>query len=184
MRVIAGKYRSRKLFEIKNEFTRPTMDRNREMVFNVLGQYFSSGVALDLFSGTGSMGIEAISRGVDFCYLVDKNSLAIETIKANVKSLKIENCEVFYGDYERFFLEHKNVKFDLVFLDPPYSLDVCETLLAFLDENDFLNDEALVLVEVLKGAHETKYSENYELLKIKPSTIMRFEFYKYRRKNK
>ena len=81
MRVIAGKYRHRVLKEVSNDYTRPTTDMNKEMIFNTLGQFFDGGVVLDLFSGTGSLGIEALSRGMDSGYFSEINDDTFESNK-------------------------------------------------------------------------------------------------------
>ena len=180
MRVIAGKYRSRLLYEISNEYTRPTKDKNREMVFNVLGQYFDGGVALDLFAGTGALGIEAISRGIDKCYFVDNNNLAHNVIKENLKSLKIDLSTLYKMDYRSFLSSYSHLKFDLVFLDPPYNLNVCYEILNELVKNEQINDGALIVIEVDVNLEKQSVDERLELLKEKEVRNTRFEFYEFR----
>ena len=101
MRVIAGKYRSRQLKSVKSDLTRPTTDKNKENLFNMIGPYFDGGVVLDLFGGSGGLGIEAMSRGMDELYSVDKQYKAFAVIKENVNMLKIDNAHVLKMDYRK-----------------------------------------------------------------------------------
>ena len=92
MRVIAGKYKKRQLKVPKSQLTRPTTDKNKENLFNMIGPYFQGGTVLDLFGGSGGLGIEAISRGCDVLYSVDHQYEAFKTIKENFSVLRLENC--------------------------------------------------------------------------------------------
>ena len=121
MRVIAGKYKSRQLKTVKSNLTRPTTDRNKENMFNIIGPYFQGGNVLDLFAGSGGLGIEALSRGCDFLYSVDHQYAAFQIIRENIRSLKIENAKVYKLDYRKALkkFSEEGIKFDLVLLDPP-----------------------------------------------------------------
>ena len=115
MRVIAGTFRSRILNEVESNNTRSTKDRVKEQIFNSVGPYFNGLSVLDLFSGSGSLGIEAISRGVDKCVFVDNDRLAIKVITDNILKLKIQDqsdiIQSLYGDY----INNTNEEFDLIF---------------------------------------------------------------------
>ena len=122
MRVIAGEFKSRQLKTVPSSLTRPTTDKNKENLFNMIGPYFEGGVCLDLFAGSGGLGIEALSRGMDTLYSVDKQLKAFLTIKENCRLLKIEDRTHLYKmdamkALEKFSQEH--ISFDLVLLDPP-----------------------------------------------------------------
>ncbi len=106
---------------------------------------------LDLFGGSGGLGIEAISRGCDTLYSVDKQYEAFKTIKENFALLQLENCYPLKMDYKKAlnYLKEKEIKFDYVFLDPPYGR-LIHDILFFLVENQMLNDEACIVVEELK----------------------------------
>ncbi|MDD3027028.1 MAG: 16S rRNA (guanine(966)-N(2))-methyltransferase RsmD [Erysipelotrichaceae bacterium] len=152
MRVVAGKYRSRQLKTVKSNLTRPTTDKNKESMFNIIGPFFQGGVVLDLFAGSGGLGIEALSRGCDYLYSVDKQYGAFQVVRENLNSLKIENAQVFKMDYLKAlqkFSEEK-IKFDLVFLDPPYGRGLINGILEFLCAKDMLEDGAMIVVEELK----------------------------------
>ena len=101
MRVIAGKYKKRQLKVPKTQLTRPTTDKNKENLFNMIGPYFEGGTVLDLFGGSGGLGIEAISRGCDTLYSVDKQYEAFKTIKENFALLQLENCYPLKMDYKK-----------------------------------------------------------------------------------
>ncbi len=152
MRVIAGKYKSRQLKVPKTNLTRPTTDRNKENMFNMIGPYFNGGTVLDLFGGSGGLGIEAMSRGCDCLYTVDKQYEAFKTIKENFTLLKLENAYVYKMDYQRALKRfgEENIKFDLVFLDPPYGKGLVDDILKTLVENHELKDGALIMIEELK----------------------------------
>ena len=119
MRVISGKYEGRKLKGFDILGTRPTMDRVKESLFGIIQNYITDKTCLDLFAGTGALGIEALSMGAKECYFVDNNSEAIHT---------------------------KN-KFDIIFLDPPYKNKLLNKALRIIDEYDLLNENGLVICE-------------------------------------
>lgn len=152
MRVIAGEFKSRQLKSVDSKLTRPTTDKNKENMFNIIGPYFYGGVCLDLFAGSGGLGIEALSRGMDQLYSVDKQYKAFQVIRENFKLLKIEDrAKVFKMDYAKALeqFSNDNLKFDLVFLDPPYGLKINENIIFYLHEHDMLNDECIIVVEDL-----------------------------------
>jgi len=152
MRVIAGEFKSRQLKSVDSNLTRPTTDKNKENLFNMIGPYFDGGICLDLFAGSGGLGIEAISRGMDQLYSVDKQYKAFATIKDNFKTLKIEDrAFVFKLDYFKALQQFKDkqLQFDLVLLDPPYGLKLHQKILDFLHQNHMLKDECIIVVEDL-----------------------------------
>ena len=152
MRVIGWKYKKRQLKVPKTQLTRPTTDKNKENLFNMIGPYFVGGTVLVLFGGCGGWGIEAISRGCDTLYSVDKQYEAFKTIKENFALLKLENFYQLKMYYKKDlnYLKEKEIKFDYVFLDPPYGKGLIDDILFFLVENQMFNDEACIVVEELK----------------------------------
>ena len=178
MRVIAGKYRHRLLKEIKNEYTRPTTDRNKETMFNVLGQFFDGGVGIDAFSGTGSLGIEAISRGLDKCYFIDKNDIAFDTLTSNIKSLDIKNAIAIKTDF-LVFLNNTKEKFDLVLLDPPYPIcEIINDILIKLIDLNLLKNGAKIVCETEKNITPV-IPDSYEIFKVVIQASSKFTFLKY-----
>lgn len=162
MRIIAGDFKGRTIKTIKGLSTRPTLDKVREALFNILGQYFDGGVALDLFAGSGALGIEALSRGMEKCIFVDVNYEAIKMIKENLKNLSIDSCEVIKNDaIKALDGSLKGYQFDLVFLDPPYKKNLIDTILQKLIDNNLLKKDATIVVESSK---EESFMENYKSL--------------------
>lgn len=120
MRINAGIYRNHNINMCNLETTRETSDKVRQAIFNLIGQFFDGGKALDLFTGSGAMGFEALSRGIDEIYLNDLNIKALNVARSNALKLKCENKTHFYNkDYKDCIYELKGIKFDLIFLDPP-----------------------------------------------------------------
>ncbi len=124
MRIIAGIYKGRKLIEFKGKDVRPTSDMARESLFNILRDRIENAVFLDAFSGTGAVGIEALSRGADKVLFNDLNRESIKIIKQNLEKLaNPKNAEISNGD-AILLMERKESVFDIVFLDPPYASDI------------------------------------------------------------
>lgn len=151
MRVIAGKYRSRRLVAPVGEKTRPTSDRLRETLFNVVAAKVPGSTWLDLFAGTGAIGIEAISRGARMAYFVESSARAARAIRANLAELEIvEGCEIIEREASPALrlLESREVVCDFCYLDPPYrEMGDYEAVLEFLSRSRVLAPEALVIAE-------------------------------------
>lgn len=126
MRIIAGSLRSRTLKAPKGHLTRPTTDRTRESLFNLLTSRmdFEDVQVLDLFAGTGSLGLEAISRGANLVYFVESNGRVMKTCRENAMTLGVDEATVFYQtEVASFLRSYSSEPFDLVFADPPYALE-------------------------------------------------------------
>ncbi len=153
MRIVGGKYK-RRLIEFPDSKedqyeTRPTKDRIREAIFNALGPLSDEELVLDLFAGSGSLGIEALSRGAQKALFVDARKEAYKTIQKNLLSLHIENALVFQQDYQKFLKSWiaKQERFSLVFLDPPYKMNIYYEVIDFLENNDLLTERACLVLE-------------------------------------
>lgn len=179
MRIIAGKYRSRILKTLKSDLTRPTLDKVKEAIFSKLGTYFDGGVCLDLFSGSGAIGLECISRGMNEAYMIDNNPDAINIIKDNIKALQASNCIVWRMNYMQALKKLKDKKFDLIYLDPPYRLSVYNDIIAFIYDNEMLDkNHGYIICESLKD----EIIEEYKELKIEKSVeygIMKITYLRY-----
>ena len=151
MRVIAGKYRSRKLAAPAGTATRPTSDRLRETLFNVVAPSVEGSTWIDLFAGTGAVGIEAISRGAAMVYFVESASRAVQSIRHNLTELEIDKgFEILDHKVEPALraLEARGVQCDFCFLDPPYrKLDDYEQVLSLLGESPLLAPTGTVIAE-------------------------------------
>lgn len=165
MKVISGKYKGRKIEGFDIEGTRPTMDRVKESLFATIQNYVKESVVLDLFSGSGNLGIEALSEGANYAYLVDKNIKCIKTINKNINNIGIENVKVLNMDY-KLALKQINKKLDLIFLDPPYKTSLIEDSLKLIDEYDLLSDDGLIVCES-DDVDKIIYSNKYESIKEK-----------------
>lgn len=150
MRVIAGKHKGRQVRPVPSNQTRPTTDKAKEALFQVIGPYFDGGLGLDLFAGSGGLGIEALSRGLDEMIFVDRYQKAISTIYENLKMLKIEDqAEVYRTDAFRAIKAagKRELKFDWIFLDPPYEKVSFEDILEALHEQQVVAQGATIVCE-------------------------------------
>jgi 16S rRNA (guanine966-N2)-methyltransferase len=158
MRIVGGAHRGRTLVAPKGHSTRPTADRTRQALFNVLEHAaWSQGLrdvhVLDLFAGSGALGLEAVSRGASSCLLIDSDSAAAEAVLANILTLREgDRCQVRRLDATRLGPATPSPRYDLAFLDPPYGKDLAEPTLAALRTGGWLAPEALVVVE--RGVEE------------------------------
>ena len=153
MRIISGKYGSRKLKTLTGNNTRPTEDRVREAVFGRTGPYFNGGIILDLFAGSGAVSLEAISRGFDFAYMCDISKEAIKVIYENIDALGVrKQTKVFNSNYRSVLtkLTGQNVRFDMIYLDPPFHHGTEREALKIICENDLLKDDGIIIVETDK----------------------------------
>ncbi|MCR8845396.1 16S rRNA (guanine(966)-N(2))-methyltransferase RsmD [Paenibacillus sp. SC116] len=156
MRVISGTARGRSLKAVPGMNTRPTTDKVKEALFSMIGPYFDGGTALDLFAGTGGLGIEALSRGIDHAVFIDMDPKAIETIKHNVNAARVaEKAEIFRNDAKRALkaIAKRDMKFDLVFMDPPYRMTDADEMLTTMLEQEMLSEHAIVVIE-----HDSNYT--------------------------
>lgn len=150
MRVIAGEFKGRPIETVSNHLTRPTSDKVKESVFNIIGPYFNGGSVLDLFAGSGGLGIEALSRGMRQAIFIDQQKRAVQTIKKNLRDLKLLNrTEVYQNDAFRAVksLGKRSLKFDLIFIDPPYKKDVYQRILTDLDKQEIIYPNAMIVCE-------------------------------------
>ena len=150
MRVVAGKAKGRILKAVPGQNTRPTTDKVKEAIFSMIGPYFEGGYALDLFAGTGGLGIEAWSRGVEKVISIDKEKISIDIIRANVAAVGAQaDFEIYRNDAARALkaLAKREYKFDLILLDPPYRMTDMDNWLLDMHELQLLNEDAIIVVE-------------------------------------
>lgn len=165
MRVISGKYRRSELKGYNIDGIRPTMDKVKESIFAMINPYIDNSICLDLFAGTGSLGIEALSNGARHAYFVDSMKDAIDTIKYNIGKVKCEsNSTIINSDYAnslRIFSE-KDIKFDIIFVDPPYGKIKIKTVIDKILNYDILNDNGIIVCEY----EDEVLEENYDSLSL------------------
>ena len=150
LRIVSGVLRGRKLHSIAGRSIRPTADRLRESLFNILSDKVRGAVVLDLFAGTGALGIEAISRGADFALFLDKHKQAVSLIEQNIRMCAIEGrTQVIQWDVIRNLncIRSSQRSFDIVFMDPPYNIDAIKAVLYNLHRSQCLEMGATIVAE-------------------------------------
>ena len=165
MKIISGLYKGKEIKGYDIIGTRPTMNRVKESLFAMIQNYTQDSIVLDLFSGTGNYGIEALSNGSKYVYFNDLNPKCIKVIKDNLDYCNIkDNYEILNLDYNKCldYLHNKNIKFDLIFLDPPYKEDIINSIINKINEYDLLNNKGLIICELTNN----NLFNNYEDLSI------------------
>jgi 16S rRNA (guanine966-N2)-methyltransferase len=150
MRIIAGTARGLRLKMVPGKHVRPTADRVKESLFHIIGPFFDGGWVLDLFAGTGALGLEALSRGMDRAVFVDRHRLSVETIRANVQLAGFEKqSEIYQRDARAAIrvLARRGIRFQFVFVDPPYREGLHVPVLKQLAVTPILEKNGMVVVE-------------------------------------
>lgn len=147
MRIIGGLSRGTKLYTLDGLDTRPTLDRVREALFNILQNNMRDAIVLDLFAGSGAIGLESISRGAQKAVLCDKNKKAIDIIKKNVEKLRVEDkVKIAFTDYESFLNTSKE-QFDFIYIDPPYKTNFISDSIKIINNRNLLSDNGIIVAE-------------------------------------
>jgi 16S rRNA (guanine966-N2)-methyltransferase len=150
MRVVSGKCKGTSLKSVPGNSTRPTTDKVKEAIFNIIGPYFNGGIGLDLFAGSGGLGIEGLSRGLEKVIFVDRDGKAIQTIKENVTFCGLEeHSEVYRNEANRALkaLIKRGLLIDVVFLDPPYKKQQLLALLTEMEQSQLIAREGVIVCE-------------------------------------
>ncbi len=192
MRIIAGKHRGRKLLESKHfkKDLRPTSDKNRENLFNVLfsskkikeiGFEITDSNFLDVFSGSGAVALEALSRGAKSAALVDKNRDHLDLSKENFELLGEKNVEFFCVDVTKSVFKN-NRQYNLIFIDPPYYKNLAAKALLNLTESGWIADNSLIIIEHSLDENLDEIKQKFELLEERKYKDMMFSFFVHRSK--
>ena len=148
MRIISGTARGTKLYTLKGMQTRPTLDRVKESLFNIIQNKIVDSIFLDLFSGSGAIGLEAASRGAKKVILCDKSKEAINIIKKNIEKTHLEEkAQVFNTDYEMLLKEKIKEKVDIVYIDPPYNSNFAKKSIEIMIKNKIVDENSTIIVE-------------------------------------
>lgn len=147
MRIISGKFKGQRLVAFKADHIRPTTDRVKESLFNKWSRYIEGATVLDLFCGTGSLGLEALSRHAHFVEFVDSNDKSLRILNENVKKLGIESGFHVTKRDALQFLKSSSQAFDLIFIDPPFTKSMADKVLLALSQSTVLSDGGLVAIE-------------------------------------
>lgn len=168
MRVISGKARGTKLSSIESLSTRPTLDRVKESLFNIIQNNLKGAVVLDLFAGSGQLGIEALSRGADKAYLCDINRDAVKMIKQNLEKTKLKDKAVVINeDYKKALRTlNTNEKFDIIFIDPPYKEDIAVDSIIEIIHESRLKENGIMIIETDEIERDLREINKIENIKI------------------
>lgn len=162
MRIITGRARGTRLYTLEGEMTRPTAERTKEAVFSMLQFQLADAEVLDLFAGSGQLGLEAVSRGAARAILCDRARDAMEIVKKNIQKTGLDAfCETLCADYQMALRALAGRRFDIVFLDPPYAIGAVPTALKQMLEGALLADSAIVVCET--AAEEDVFSGDADL---------------------
>lgn len=150
MKVISGILKGRTIKGYNIEGTRPTMDRVKESIFGSIQNYIQDSIVLDLFAGSGNLGIEALSNGSEYCYFVDNNKECIKCINDNLNKFNINNkSKVIFKDYNKVleYFKDNNINFDLIFIDPPYKYENINDIVNIITKYNLLNNNGILVLE-------------------------------------
>lgn len=185
MKIISGKYKGRKILGYDIEGTRPTQDRIKESLFGMIQNWLYDSKVLDLFAGSGNLGLESLSNGSISCTFVDHNIKCVNSIKKTIETIEIENTEVLNLDYKKALdLFSKNArKFDIIFLDPPYKYKNLEELLEEITKKDLIEDQGIIVCEYEQDNLNDTY-QNLKRIKEKKYGQKNISIYQYLKQEK
>lgn len=167
MRIIAGELKGRKLASPKDEKVRPTSDKVKEAIFSMIADSYYDEVVIDLFAGTGNLGIEAISRGASHCYFGDKSKDSLTLIRENINTCRVQDkSTILAGDYE-MVLKRIPVKAQIIFLDPPYKDGLMISCINLINQLDLLNEDGYIIAEHSLQEKLPETVGKYQLIKEK-----------------
>ena len=167
LRIIAGEWRGRKLPIADLPGLRPTSDRIRETVFNWLNMYIHGACVLDCFSGSGALSLEALSRGAASAIMLEKATPAAQTLNRNLSTLKVNNTQVINTDSLQWLQKPAPKTFDIIFLDPPFRMNMLEQVCTLLETNGYLHKNSLIYIEVEKELTPLPTPASWQPLKSK-----------------
>jgi 16S rRNA (guanine966-N2)-methyltransferase len=174
LRIVAGKWRSRLLDIADAPGLRPTSERIRETLFNWLAPHINGARCLDLFAGTGALGLEALSRGASSTVFVEKARKAAAALEHNVAALGADGADVRHADAFDFLRQCESQSFDIVFLDPPFVADALDELCRLLNQEGVLADGCLVYLEQDRSRPAVHLPDSWQLLKSKTAGNVRY----------
>ena len=165
MRIISGKARGTKLYTLDGQNTRPTLDRVKESLFNIIQNELKDKIFLDLFSGSGAIGLEEVSRGARKAILCDNSKKASEIIKKNIEKTHLEEfVELYNESYEKVISYKIMEKVDIIYIDPPYETNLVYESVKLILEKELIKDESLIIIET---DQEERVLESLKKLNIK-----------------
>lgn len=167
MRIIGGLAKGVNILSPEGMDTRPTLDRIKESIFNIIQNRVQDAIVIDVFAGTGSLGLEAASRGAKECYLIDKGKVTFPLLKKNIENLKFQDtCKCFSMDSYRALEDFgkKGLVFDLIFIDPPYCKEMIPPAVEIIHKHSMLKKDGLIVTKI--DSSEVMYKGNEEIVLI------------------
>lgn len=177
IRLISGQWRGKKLPVKDKQGLRPTTDRTKETLFNWLMHDIRNANCLDCFSGSGSLGFEALSRYSKYCTFLELDKQVAKQLQTNIDTLKIDNAKVIQGNSLKYLSLPAPLQYDVVFVDPPFSLGLAQPCIEQLESNGYLADECLIYIEVENSLSTLQIPDNWKLLKEKTSGQVRYQLF-------
>ena len=177
IRLISGQWKGKKLPVKDKQGLRPTTDRTKETLFNWLMHDIRDAHCLDCFSGSGSLGFEALSRYAKFCTFLELDKHVAMQLQNNINTLQIDNAQVFQGDSLRFLSQPAQLQYDLVFIDPPFHQGLAQPCIDQLVAQSYLTTDELVYLEVENTLTTLTIPTHWTLLKEKIAGQVRFQLY-------
>ena len=177
LRIIGGKWRSRKIGFPDLPSLRPTSDRIRETLFNWMSAYIINASCLDLFAGSGALGFEALSRGASHVTFVDHSRGVAEALKKNVKILHTTNAEVICGDFMKVIPSLIRISYDIVFLDPPFYKNLLKKAALGLKEKKLLALDAFIYVETERNLKSLIVPENWKIYRAGKTSVLSYRLF-------
>lgn len=180
MRIVAGKYRSRPIKSVPGDHTRPTADKIKGAIFSRIGPYFEGGMMLDLFAGSGNMGLESLSRGMEHAIFCDHNHQSISVIKENIRTLQADGeSTVWKMDYHQALRRcyEQQACFDMIFLDPPYALENKADMIKQISDYGLLKQGGDLIVETAKTEVLPEVVQDIKQVKCAEYGITRITYY-------
>jgi 16S rRNA (guanine966-N2)-methyltransferase len=174
LRIVAGKWRSRLLEIADVPGLRPTSARIRETLFNWLAPRIAGARCLDLFAGTGALGLEALSRGATDCVFVEKSTKAAKTLQANIVTLQADSAVVYETSAAKFLQKGGAKRYEIAFLDPPFAAEMLPEICKLLEQSSVLADNACIYIEEDRNHPELRLPERWQVLKTKNSGNVRY----------
>ena len=188
MRIITGKAKGKKLISPDGyDVTRPTLDRVKQSIFNIIQNKLNrDSVVLDLFSGTGSLGLEASSRGANRTYLCDRNNTTFLYLQKNIENLRLgDNSVAIKGEFDENLRRFKGREiFDIIFVDPPYNTDYVERSINLIDSFNLLKEDGVIVTKISTGEEKFMESKNIILFDFRKYGNTTVCFYRYKESSK
>lgn len=177
IRLISGQWRGKKLPVKDKQGLRPTTDRTKETLFNWLMHDIRNANCLDCFSGSGSLGFEALSRYSKYCTFLELDKQVASQLQSNINTLKVDNAKIIQGDSLKYLAQTAQQQYDVVFVDPPFNLGLAQPCIAQLEVNGYLADQCLIYIEIENSLTDLQIPDNWALLKEKTSGQVRYQLF-------